>query len=325
MKMSHPYLSAILPGQGLSIPGPMITQGQAFFVNPYYGTGNGKKPSGAFTSLAVAKDKMTTNKNDVAYMLGAHNTSTYTTDYLSATLDWDKDLAHIIGIGAGQLFSPRSRIGFASTYNTASNLFTVSGNGNLFQGLQFYAGVAGTLPTGALQVTGSRNVFRNCHIAGIGATTNDIAGAYSLYLNGGAENLFENCVIGLDTIDRGTALNYEILVNNGAARNVFRHCIILSRIKHATNHPQVYFGSATALGDPSFTMFDHCTFINTSTNYAYTQTYIIAEAANLTAGVCIVKFGMGIGATYWSAASGHVVVNNTAKPSDYTAGIGYSA
>jgi hypothetical protein len=321
--MSHPYLSAILPGQGLGIPGPVVTQGQAFFVNPYYGIGDGKKPNRAFTSLSTALDKLTAGHNDVVYMLGASNTAAYTTDYQSANLDWDVDLSHIIGVGAGQWFSPRARIAFASTYDTASNLFTVSANGCRFQGLQFYEGVAGTNPTGCVSVTGNRNVFYGCHLAGIGHDNNDIANAYSLYVSG-QENVFERCVIGLDSIDRGTAANSEIYFAAGALRNYFKDCLIIGRIQHNTNSPHVRCAGG-AMGNPgSIAIFDNCKFISSATNYGYTQTYAIVFTAAPTAGLMYVV-NCSTNASNWGAAGNHLLIHNSVSNTGYNQGLAYSS
>jgi hypothetical protein len=200
-----------------------------------------------------------------------------------------------------------------------------SANDCIIQNIEFFAGVAGTNSKQCLQVTGQRNHFINCHIAGIGHTANDTAGASSLYINGGRENVFERCVIGLDTIPRGGAANYEILLDNGAARNVFKDCIILSNISSSTNHPQVYTGSAAAMGADTFNMFDNCAFINVSLNYTHAQTYVMAAAAAPTEGIIVVRNCTAHGATNWSASGNKVDIAVLAADAAYTAGIGYEA
>jgi len=86
---------------------------------------------------------------------------------------------------------------------------------------QFFAGVADTNPTGCMQVTGDRNRVSNCHLAGIGHANNDIAGAYSLYLNGVESMLIDGCIIGLNTIDAGTAANSEVLMASTVKNIIF--------------------------------------------------------------------------------------------------------
>ncbi len=337
--------SAILHNYGLqlSVGAGIVTQGQSWFVMPSTGNdgASGRRPSQAMKSLAGGGGaatgllpKVTTSRNDVVYFLGEGNASAACTDYQSSTaatgaLIWKYDMTHLIGQPIAQNFSPRSRVALLSTYNTAAPMVLWSANGCLCAFMSFFAGVAGTNPTGCLNVQGSRNHFFRCHIAGIGNAANDIAGAYSLYVGGAdsEENLFEQCVIGLDTIDRGGNANSEILLDHGCDRTVFRDCIILSRIKHATNHPQVKIGSAAVLSDPSFVLFERCLFINTWTGYGGTQTYIQAGGSNITNGGQIIYkdcIATGIG-TGFSAAGGRAYVLNTAINTAYTSGQAYNA
>ena len=209
--------------------GGMMTQGNTYFVKPYSGNdGNsGKTIDAALKTLAAALALATANQNDVIYLCQENNTASKTTDYQSVTLDWNKDSVHLIGIGNGPsaLIGQRSRIAFISTYATASNLFTLSANNCLIKGIEFFEGVADTNPTGCMKVTGTRNVIENCQISGIGATTNDLAAAYSLSIQGD-ENRFNNCYIGLDTVIRATALG-EVRIVSGT-RTIFDNCIIQS-------------------------------------------------------------------------------------------------
>ncbi len=260
------------------IPGLPFTQGNIYHVKPVSGLdGNyGDHPASAFKTLAKAHDKATANQNDIVLMYAEGNSAGATTDYQTTTLTWSKDLTHLIGVNAGPRFSHRSRVAFISTYVTASNLFTVTANGCLFSNIEFFAGVDGTLPTGCVLVNAAqRNHFSNCHIAGIGNDYNDIAGAYSLFLQGNAtENYFEDCVIGLDTISRGSADSiYEIYMDtstgvvSGAkpARNVFKGCYIIG---FAGSTSQYFFLKVAAGGADRFVMFDNCIFFNTGASAA---------------------------------------------------------
>lgn len=250
----------------------MVTQGNFYFVKP--GTGSdsntGTSPSAAVKTLAKALSLATANQNDVIYMFAEGNSASATTDYQSTTLDWNKDGVHLIGVNAGQRMSHRSRIALISTYDTASNLMTVSANGCLFANLEIFEGVAGTNPTGCLKVTGDRNHFLNCHIAGIGNDANDIAGAYSLSLQSADENYFEDCVIGVDTVSRGSAACYEIRVGESSAyvnqRNIFRGCVIQGFCASAGNY---LFMSIPGAGCISrYILFENCMFINPATSVA---------------------------------------------------------
>lgn len=291
--------SSLVPANGMmymGFPG-LPTGGTAWFVDPYYGAdGNaGRRPDKPFKTLAKAHDVATADQNDIVYMLARSNTATYTTDYQSATLDWNKDAVHLIGVNAGSRFSPRSRVAFASTYATASNLFTVSAKGCMFANLEFFAGVASATPTGGcMKLTGMRNHFVNCHIAGIGNDLMDKAGAYDLWFYDSAENYFENCVIGIDTVKRGTAANYGMLFTTaagvGSARTIFRGCLFPAWCESAGNYLFVSANQANALD--RFLLFDNCVLHNVGA--------AVAGGAQMTQAMQI-----------HAAANGHVILHNT--------------
>jgi len=264
------------------------TQGNVWFVKPASGNdaADGRSPADSFKTLARALDRAVANQNDIVFLFAESNTAGSTTDYQSSTLDWNKDMVHLIGVNAGSPFSQRSRVAFTSAYNTASNLFTVSAKVCYIANVEFFAGVAGTSPTGCMQVTGSRNVFENCHIAGIGHNNNDIAGAYSLYLNGVEEIRFKDCRIGLNAIDAGSQANSEILMANTVKNVIFQNTLIYRRIEHATNHPLVKVAAATSLDE--LVLFDNCQFISTSTNYAHVQAGAFKFVAAPTQGLVFV-------------------------------------
>jgi hypothetical protein len=270
-----------------NVPELAFTQGDIWHVKPYSGNdGNtGKRPDQALKTLSQAHTLATANQNDVVLLYAESNTASATTDYQSSTLTWSKDMVHLIGVGAPAIMSPRARIAFISTYVTASNLMTVSADGCIFANLGLFAGVADTHPTGCLKVTGTRNIFRKCHIAGIGNDSMDIAGAYSLMLDAAEEVLFDRCYIGLNTIDAGSAANSDILIDTATKNCEFYECKIYRRIEHATNHPLVKLADATAIDE--FLLFTRCGFISTATNYAYTQGGVFKLAADLTQGLII--------------------------------------
>lgn len=288
-----------------------FTQGKIWHVKPYSGNdGNtGDSPDQALKTLSKAHTLATANQNDIVLLYSEHNTAANTTDYQSSTLTWSKNLVHLIGVGSMSMLSQRQRIAFASTYDTASNLMTISANGCVFANIQLFAGVAGTNPTGCLNVTGSRNYFLNCHIAGIGNDNNDIADAYSLQISGGAENTFKDCTIGVDTIARGTAANSEIRLVSGATRNVFIDCNITTYAEAAGHQ----FVLVPINGVDRYTIFKNCIFINMPTGDAAGTT--MTEAFDVTGGgspdgIIILHNCVVFGATDWEAAtvSGKVMI-----------------
>lgn len=250
-----------------NVPLP-FTQGNIYHVKPSSGSdsNDGLSEGAALKTLARAQLVATADQNDIVLLYAESNSASSTTDYQSSTLDWAKDLVHLIGVGPMSPMSQRSRIAFESSYDTASNLFTLSANGCIISNIAFFAGVAGTNPTGCVKQTGSRNYWSRCHIAGIGNNANDIAGAYSLFLDGVEETTFDHCQIGLNTVSAGTAANSEILFDSAAKNVFFEDCKIYRRIEHATNHPLVKFADATSMDE--IIEFKRTAFISTSTNRA---------------------------------------------------------
>lgn len=307
-------------------PSLAFIQGSVFYVKPSTGSNSnsGNSPDAALKTLAAALAKCTAGKNDTVVLFGESNTAGSTTDYQSSTLAWNKDLTHLIGVNAGGRISNRSRVAFISTYVTASNLFTLSANGCRIQGVEFFAGVADANPTGCLKVTGSRNVISGCHIAGIGHASMDIAGGYSVKLDGAEENEFIDCQIGADTIAAGSAANADLLVDGAAARNYFENCRFARLIEHASNFAFVQLADATAID--RWLHFKGCTFIPTSTNYAYALAGVM-KVPVLTQGVIVVEDCVAVPsdastAPKWDANdSDKIMLFNSPTPAADTAGV----
>lgn len=267
-----------LGGVPVGVP---ISQGKCFFVKPYSGDDacDGLTPATAVKTLLYAHDNLVVaDRNDTVFILSESNTAANTTDYLSAALVLSKDGVRYIGVNSGSMLSQRSRIAWISTMTASVDtvMVTVSGNNCYFSNLQFYCGINDANLSFNVKVTGSRNVFKNCHFAGIGHDTNDAAGAYSLLLSGAAECVFKHCVIGLDTIARGTAACSEILLSGGATRNRFEDCEILSYAE-STGH-QFIIKDASGL-DRDCT-FKNCDFVNTGLGSGGTK---MLEAIDYTA------------------------------------------
>jgi hypothetical protein len=257
---------------GVPVLGAFPTQGKYIFVKPYSGLdGNdGLSPSNSVKTLTKALALATANQNDVVVMFAESNTAASTTDYQSVALEWNKDGVHLIGANAGPRFSHRSRIAAISTFDNATALVNLSANGCLFANIEMFMGVAGTSPTGCLKITGMRNKFVNCHIAGIGHANNDIAAASSVWFaTGASENHFKDCIIGVDTIARGTGSTVaEILFTNslagGAAsnhRNIFEDCIIIGLCETAGNYNFIK-ASTNASACGRFLLLKNCIFAN---------------------------------------------------------------
>jgi hypothetical protein len=299
-----------------------LTQGNTWFVKPSTGSdGNtGKSPLRAVKTLAKALSLATANQNDVIYMFAESNSASSTTDYQSATLDWNKDLVHLIGIGADSYFSNRARIAQLSTATGVAPLVKVSADGCIFQNISIFHGVDDATSLVALEVTGTRNVFRNCHIAGMGHATQVVANNASLKLTGAEENRFIDCRIGLDTITRDNSTKGEIWCDTAATRNVFENCDIYGYIDNAGYvHCTIEDGTAIDRG----LIFKECLIYSKSTNKATTQTSIFSIPAGIAQGAIMLKntkcFSDG-GATDWDSNDRGIIWNDSVAAAASAAG-----
>ena len=287
-----------------------FTAGNIYHVKPYSGSDSnyGDNQGSAFKTLAQAQKAVTANQNDVVLMYAESNTAASTTDYQTGNLAWAKDGVHLIGINANPFFSPRSRVAFTSTFNSAANLFTLSANGCLIKGIEMFMGVAGTSPTGCLSITGMRNKLSHCHIAGFGgaAGANDIASAYSLLLAGAQENIIEDTVIGVDTVTLGASVNAQIYATTASPRNKFSRCQIVTYTNHATNNQFLRVG---ANGIDRFLEFEDCLFRNPTGAGSTALTSCFTVAAGAGGDVLLTGKTANWGGGYWNATNaGNVIV-----------------
>lgn len=303
--MAGPHQFQLTPG-GVPL-GAEFAPGRHYFVKPYGGLdGNrGDDANRPLDTLTAALAKVTAGAYDTVHMLGHGNdTSADSTEYRTTALgglNLNKDgvrwIAHHNG---GGWLSQRARISPSSTAVNASPTVTLSGDSQRFEGFQVLAGTAtDTAASGALLVSGTRNLVKDCHIAGI---ANDVAdtftGSYSLSVTG-LENHFKHCAIGLTTIDRGTAINSEIHLASG--RTLFEDCIILMRAT-ATTHL-----ACQASGLSDVTTFKNCTFYNWGT-----ATMAQAFTVSGTSGVICLDNCKAFGITKWeTSASGYILIDTS--------------
>lgn len=262
-------LTANLIASAISSAGLAATSGNVFFCDAVNGqdTNTGTAPQnvssgvGPVQSLKQGYSLLSSGHNDVLVLIG--NGTTSASQRLTATFTWSKNAAHLIGVCSGSQFSQRSRIAPVVGTTAFTPLLTISGNGCLFANVEFFDGfTTGTTAQINLNITGGRNVFRNCQISGMGDTTSaGDAGSRSAVITAG-ENLFSHCVMGLDTITR-TALNATVELQNAAARNVFEDCIFPCLASTAAAGLAVLVAAASAID--RMTIFKRCLFYNAST------------------------------------------------------------
>jgi len=245
---------------------PVGGSSRVFWVDPANGdSGNsGEAPDDALSSIADAYALTTSGNNDIVFMIGGA-----TADTLTETLTWANDYTHLIGLssplpGVGQ----RCRI-VAGADNDVTEVITWSSDGSICANVQISNFSDADVDSGALTVSGHRNAFINCMIAGMGhATPAARAASYSLTVSG-VENHFRNCYIGLDTITRGAA-NAEIVMSG--SKNSFWDCTVASQSETAGKFAVKVSGAGT-------NTWKDCLFHNMSVNWAQDLT----NAFNVTA------------------------------------------
>lgn len=282
--------------------GGRYSPGKSFFVRPKTGAdGNpGDSPELALKTLAKALALCVANRGDTVYLISESNTAADTTDYQSATLDWNKDGTNLIGLCSDNFVQQRARIAQLSTATGLDPLFKVSADNCYIANISVFQGVNDATSVTAVEVTGQRNTFENCSFSGIGNATQDVANASSLTLNGAAECIFKHCYIGLDTVARGTAANSEIRFESGAVRNKFENCHI-DTYAEAAGHQ---FLLVPVNGMDRWNVFQDCTFMNMPTGTASGTT--MTEAFDITGGgspdgLILLKNCTLVGATDWEA------------------------
>jgi len=243
----------------LGVVGP----GKQFFLDPVNGldANDGLTPATAKKTLdgtAGAYSLATAGKNDVIFLIS--DGATTSTARVDAAFTWAKAATHLVGLCSGVNISNRARIAPTAATTAFANFFTVSASGCLFANLQWFHGfTTGAVASIALTVTGGRNLFRNCHILGMGdAESAADAGSRCILLSGNTgENQFVDCTIGGDALARSAAnANVGFAVN--AARNVFRRCQFLMLTTSNTS----LFAIAPASGLDRWAYFDNCKFLN---------------------------------------------------------------
>ena len=298
------------------------TGGKSIFVKPNSGNdaNDGLSPDSAVNTLTRALAVATANQNDVVYLFSESNTASTTSDVLSAQLDWNKDLVHLVGVCAPSKWAHRARISQLSTA-TGVDLVKLSANGCVFANFHIFHGVADATSKVALTVTGQRNAFFNLHVGGMGdlSKTQSVAGAASLFVDGGDENYFKDCVFGLDTATRDADPS-ELLFDSGATRNMFEDCIIQSYID-AAGFDSVRIADGTGI-DRSL-IFKNCLFFSKSTNKATTQTQVFDIPAGISQGAIILidsyAFSDG-GAVDWDGSDRGIIWNNAVAAAASAAG-----
>lgn len=279
--------------------------GNVIYLNPASANtelpadGSQEKP---YTTLSDAYTAGRSGKNDVILLVGDGTTSA--TARVNSAFTWAKDALHLVGVCSPVLYSQRARIAPTSSTTAFTPFFTISANGCVFQNIQWFHGFAtGTTSQINMVVTGSRNYFQNCHIAGMGdAESAASAGSRSLKIgsSGSGENVFADCVIGLDTVTRSAA-NASLELAGATARNTFVNCLFPLMTSAAT--PLGILGTGNGCVDRN-QLFDNCSFINAIKSTSTVMTVLASFTTASPGGLLLFKQCILLGITDYGDTNG---------------------
>jgi hypothetical protein len=280
-----------------------LTLGNVIYCNPSASGASTQDGSAAYpyNSLDAAYQKGRSGWNDVIALVG--NGAASGTARVNASFTWAKDALHLIGVSSPVYYSQRSRIAPSSGTTAFTPFFTISANGCIFQNIQWFMGfTTGTTSQIGMVLTGSRNYFGNCSIAGMAdAESAASAGSRTLKIGlaGSGENVFEGCSIGVDTITR-TAANATVEFTAATARNVFRNCLFPIMTSAAT--PLGILGTGAACMD-RHQVFDNCSFINAIKSTSTVITVLASLTSASPGGLMLFKQCILVGATDYGDAN----------------------
>jgi hypothetical protein len=252
--------------------------GNYFFVNPAIGAdGNEGSVELPLATLAGALARCTAGNNDVVILIG--NGGTGNTARLSATLNWNKNATHLVGVTAPTGVGQRARIAPAAGATAFTPMVNVTAQGCYFGNFSLFHGFdTGTTNQICWVDGGGRNYYDNVAFGGMGdAASAASAGSRSLRVTGAVgENTFVRCTVGLDTIARGAA-NASLEFAAGTPRNRFIECMFPFQCSAAT--PLGILTSAAASLD-RWQSFERCVFINNVGSTSTTMTALATMAAS---------------------------------------------
>lgn len=263
--------------QNINAAGTGFVGGNVILLDPFAGRDTNDGLNFPVQTLARAYSIGREGKNDVIALIS--NGLTTSTARLSSTFTWAKNALHLIGVSSGVNISNRSRIAPTSGVTAFANFFIVTGSGCQFNNIEFFHGFnTGVAASICMTIqTGGRNMFNNCHIAGMGDTASaQSSTSRDLKIIGVGENVFLNTVIGLDTIQSNTT-NACFELSSGTVRNQFTNCTFLRNTSSAGTLIGVV---ALASGIDRATMFNNCKFINAIKSGSTTMSAAFTLAAS---------------------------------------------
>jgi len=304
---------------------PFGVDSRVYFVAPYRTTSNGASdgndglsPRRALKTVFGtngAFSKCRDNKNDVIVMIASGESAAETTEDITETAEWNKDLVHLVGMSRNK-YGQRCR--FNNTGTAITPMIDITGSGCVFANFQaFCGGDSGNLVN--VEVSGNHNYFENIHFAGMGdATAADTAGATSLKVNGGSENVWKDCIIGLDTVERDADSKGELWFDGGASRMWFEDCLFTTYL--SADNQTVTVEDGTAI-DRTI-VFKNCLFFAKSTNKGTAQTTVFSIPA-ISQGAILLMDSYAAsdgGAVDWDSGDRGIIWNNAVASAASAAG-----
>jgi len=275
---------------------PRGPNSKIFTVDPAHGDDDnaGDRWAKPLATGSAAEDLCTTGHHDVVLVVASGTAITET-----AAITWDKNLTHLVGMGAPTRYGKRTRI--ISGTDDLSPFITISGYGNTFKNLRVVHEQASD--TGSLvniAVSGERNLFDNVEFCGNATASSAINAGASLEISsGGNENLFTNCVFGMDTVVSATGLMAIVVdASAGANRNRFEDCVIQG-YAGSTAAGLVELMNATAI-DRAMT-FKRCEFVNLGTS-TMASAFVFTGGVDTASKRVFLIDCVGMGFTDWDSA-----------------------
>lgn len=293
------------------LPAPFT--GNVFWVDGTNGSdGNTGGPQDPVKTLTQALLLCTANNDDVVMLQG--------TIRLTATLTWNKNRTHLIGLAEGSYGTALiTVVNAAATSGAFSPLVNVTATGCVFQNISALSGIAQAAAQVCWAEAGGTNTYNNCNFSQVGhATAAAHAGNRALTL-ASQNSTFLNCVIGGDAIVRATGTNSSMETLAGSGSSIFRGCTfpMWSSVAAST------FVLALTASCSGYVLFDDCQFINDINNAggtALTQAFSVSATAgasfiltplSVVAGATILNTG-STGTIYVSSAAAAATGNKVA-------------
>lgn len=310
MTTNMPELLALYGSALAGVPIGPLTVG--YVVDPTNGvdTNSGLHPTAALKTLAAGEDKTVANHHDVVLYVAASSATAGTAYDLEASLAWDKNQTHLVGIGAPTMVAQRARIFLKAGNNDITPMIAWSASGCVVKNIYIFHGVADADSLVCFNLTGGRNYFENVHFAGNGHATQAVDGGAALAIGtSGDENTFVNCTVGVDTATQGTGCVSLLFNGVGAARNIFKGC---NFILQASNAGAAWLEMSAINSIDRYTIFRDCLFLNFGTEL--TTGFVCPAGFDLANKRLVLQDCSMFGAAAWDASDRLITVANMGTP-----------